>query len=117
MARVKLNGKDRGVLWKPPYRVQITDAIQAGENTLEISVVNLWPNRMIGDEQLPEDSPRNPDGTLREWPQWLVEGKPSPTGRYTFGTWRLWAKDAPLQESGLLGPVRILIAETIPGEF
>jgi hypothetical protein len=117
MARVKLNEKDLGVLWKPPYRVEITDAIQAGENTLEISVVNLWPNRMIGDEQLPEDSPRNPDGTLREWPQWLVEGKPSPTGRHTFGTWKLWAKDAPLQESGLLGPVRILIAETIPGEF
>jgi len=117
MARVKLNEKDLGVLWKPPYRVDITDAIQAGENTLEIRVVNLWPNRMIGDEQLLEDCPRNPDGTLREWPLWLVEGKPSPTGRYTFGTWKLWAKDASLQESGLLGPVRILIAETIPGAF
>jgi hypothetical protein len=117
MAKVRLNGKDLAVLWKPPYRTEITDAVQAGGNTLEISVVNLWPNRMIGDEQLPDDSSRNPDGTLREWPKWLGEGKPSPTGRFTFTTWRLWKKgDSPL-ESGLLGPVRILAAETMPGEF
>jgi GH25 family lysozyme M1 (1,4-beta-N-acetylmuramidase) len=64
-------------------------------------------NRMIGDEQLPEDSERNPNGTLKSWPKWLAEGKPSPTGRFTFTSWRLWQKDSPLQESGLLGPVTI----------
>jgi hypothetical protein len=116
MARVKLNGKNLGVLWKPPYRVEITNAVQAGENSLEIGVVNLWPNRMIGDEQLPEDAAHNPNGTVREWPRWLEEGKPSPTGRYTFSTWKLWTKGDSLQESGLLGPVRILTAENIPGE-
>jgi len=107
MAAVKVNGKDCGIAWKAPHRLDITDAIQQGDNTLEIKVVNLWINRMIGDESLPEDSPRQGDGTLREWPQWLHEGKPSPTGRHTFTTWRLWKKDEPLVDSGLLGPVVI----------
>jgi len=111
MAEVKLNGKDLGVLWKPPFRVDITDAAKPGENVLEVKVVNLWVNRLIGDEQLPDDSPR-PDGiTLKEWPQWLLEGKPSPTGRYTFTSHRLWKKDDPLQDSGLLGPVTLRVAE------
>jgi hypothetical protein len=92
------------------------NAVQAGENSLAIGVINLWPNRMIGDEQLTEDAARNPNGTVREWPRWLEEGKPSPTGRYTFSTWKLWTKGDSLQESGLLGPVQILTAENIPGE-
>jgi hypothetical protein len=76
-------------------------------------VVNLWINRMIGDEQLAEDSDRNPDGTLKAWPQWISEGKPSPTGRQTFTSWRLWKKDSPLQESGLLGPVSLRATENV----
>jgi hypothetical protein len=107
MARVILNGKDLGILWRPPYQADITGAVAEGKNELEIRVVNLWINRMIGDEQLPEDSKRNPDGTLREWPQWILDGKPDPAGRFTFTTWRLWDKDSPLQSSGLLGPVSI----------
>lgn len=105
MAAVKLNGKDVGIAWKTPYRLDVTDTIRTGENTLEIKVANLWINRMIGDEALPEDSERNPDGTLKGWPDWLKEGKPSPTGRYTFTAWRLWKKGDPLAPSGLLGPV------------
>jgi hypothetical protein len=62
---------------------------------------------LIGDEQLPEDSERNGDGTLKQWPQWLEQGKPSPAGRLTFTSWRLWKKADPLQESGLLGPVTL----------
>ena len=114
MARVKLNGRDLGILWKPPYCVDVTSALKAGVNDLEIQVVNLWPNRLIGDEQLPEDSARNTGGkppspsTLKSWPQWLLDGQPSPTGRLTFSTWRLWKKDDPLQPSGLLGPVALL---------
>lgn len=107
MAQVRLNGRDLGTLWKPPFVVDITGAARRGGNALEVRVVNLWVNRMIGDEQLPEDSDRNPDGTLKRWPEWLLEGRPSPTGRQTFTTWRLWKKDAPLQPSGLLGPVRL----------
>ncbi len=111
MAQVKLNGKDLGITWKPPYRVEVTDAIKPGPNTLEVQAVNLWINRLIGDEQLPEDSERNPNGTLRGWPKWIEEGKPSPTGRFTFTTHRLWKKGDPLAESGLLGPVMLLSAE------
>ena len=107
MARVKWNGTDLGILWKPPYQVDIIGKAHAGKNQLEVSVVNLWPNRMIGDEQLPEDSQRNDNGTLKEWPKWVGEGKPSPTGRLTFTSWRLWKKDSPLRESGLIGPVTL----------
>jgi hypothetical protein len=113
MAEVTLNGKNLGILWKPPFRVDITDAVKTGENALEVKVVNLWINRQIGDERLPEDSDRNPDGTLKSWPQWLNEGKPSPAGRYTFTSWRLWKKGDPLVASGLLGPVTIRQAAVI----
>jgi hypothetical protein len=113
MAEVKLNGKDLGILWKPPYRVEVTDALKAGENVLELQIVNLWVNRQIGDEQLPEDSDRNPDGTLKQWPQWLFDGKPSPTGRYTYTSWRLWKKNDALLESGLIGPVEVFTVETV----
>jgi hypothetical protein len=68
---------------------------------------------MIGDEQLPEDSDRNAVGTLKAWPQWLLDGKPSPSGRFAFTSWRLWKKDDPLQESGLLGPVMLQATQRI----
>jgi (4-O-methyl)-D-glucuronate---lignin esterase len=114
MARAKLNGRDLGELWKPPYRIDITRAARSGVNRLEVEVVNQWVNRMIGDEQLPEDSERNSDGTLKTWPQWVLKNRPSPTGRYTFTTWRLWKKDSPLLPSGLLGPVTVTAAVDLP---
>ena len=52
MARVRLNGQDLGLLWKAPYRIEVTEALKAGDNQLEVSVINLWINRMIGDEEL-----------------------------------------------------------------
>jgi len=113
MAQPQINGHDLGILWKPPFRTEITKFLKPGENKLEIKVVNLWPNRMIGDEQLPDDSERNPDGTLKAWPTWLEAGQKSPTGRYTFTTWRLWKKDSALQQSGLIGPVKIIPAKEI----
>lgn len=117
MAHATLNGQDLGVLWKPPYRIEVTGLVAQGENTLEVAVANLWINRMIGDEQLPEDSRRRPEGTLEEWPDWLNADAPSPTGRYTFTTWRLWKKDAPLQRSGLIGPVRLRTTVSVPVPF
>lgn len=110
MAKVRLNGQDLGILWKPPYRVDVTSTARASDNALEIAVVNLWPNRLIGDEGLPEDSDRKSDGTLKSWPSWLLEGKPSPAGRLTFSSWRLWRQDDLLQDSGRLGPVTMRAA-------
>ncbi|MEI8084300.1 MAG: glycosylhydrolase-like jelly roll fold domain-containing protein [Actinomycetes bacterium] len=114
MAEVNLNGRDLGILWKRPYRADATDAIRSGKNVLEVKVVNLWANRLIGDEQLPDDSPRADGQTLKQWPQWLLEGKSSPTGRYTFTSHRLWKKDDPLLPSGLLGPVTLQTTQCVP---
>ena len=123
MADVTLNGRPLGVVWKKPYRLNISDVVKAGDNILEVKVANLWVNRQIGDQHLPEDSDRNPNGTLKRWPEWLQQGKPSPTGRLSFTTWRLWKKDDPLQASGLLGPVTLQVGvkyqpsgSTVPSE-
>jgi hypothetical protein len=113
VAEISLNGQDLGVLWKPPFRVNVTPAAKPGVNQLVVKVTNLWPNRLIGDEQLPPDCEW--DGQqLKAWPQWLLAGKPSPTGRLTFTTWHHYKKDSPLLESGLLGPVTLQTAEIIP---
>ena len=71
-------------------------------------MVNTWVNRMIGDEQLPLDAQWKDWETLIEWPDWFRQGRPSPTGRYTFTTARHYQKQSPLMPAGLLGPVRIL---------
>jgi len=55
LAEVRLNGKNLGVVWCAPWRVEITEAVKAGENRLEIDIVNLWPNRLIGDAALPPE--------------------------------------------------------------
>ena len=55
MARVKLNGTDLGIVWRPPFRVDLGNSAQPGVNTLEVMVVNSWCNRLIGDASLPEN--------------------------------------------------------------
>lgn len=54
LAEVTVNGKDCGILWKEPFRVEITSAVHPGNNHLEVKVTNLWPNRLIRNQQLPE---------------------------------------------------------------
>lgn len=103
LARVKLNGKDLGVLWTAPWRVEITSALQKN-NLLEIEVVNLWPNRLIGDSKLPDDGAKN-----GQWPAWLIEGKKRTSGRYTFTTYSPYTPDSPLLPSGMKGPVTIVV--------
>jgi len=125
LAEVTLNGVSLGVLWKPPFIANISKAAKPGKNELVIKVTNLWTNRLIGDEQEPADvkwdtkiaglsSVKNAMAgyKLMELPTWLTDGKPRPsTGRYTFTTFNYFKKDSPLQESGLIGPVRLLIVQ------
>jgi len=101
MARVKLNGKDLGVVWCAPWRVDITGVIKAKGNKLEIEIANRWPNRMLGDSEAPDKDVR----TVK-WESGLLEGKEYKAGRYTFATFPGPGKLLP---SGLIGPVRIIM--------
>ena len=126
-AEVKVNGKAYPPLWRPPFRIDITDALASTGTTcslpvsLEIKITNRWPNRLIGDDVLyPEDcewelrwhgwQKLNEPG-IKEIPQWVKEGRLSPTGRHTFTTWKHWTKKDSLLPSGLLGPVKIEVQE------
>lgn len=83
MARIYLNGKDLGLVWKRPFRVDVTDALAEGTNNLEIRVTNTWHNRIIGDIQ------------------------PDCKNKITFTTYQFYTAGSPLYESGLEGPVTI----------
>ena len=89
VATVKLNGRELGVVWTRPARVDISGAVRPGENNLEISVVNLWPNRLIGDAALPAAK------------------------RFTETNIRKFVAATPLLPSGLLGPVTVQVREPI----
>jgi hypothetical protein len=104
IARVKLNGKDMGVIWCAPWRIEISGALQEGNNELEIEVANRWINRLLGDRL-------EPDANVRtvKFENGLLGGKEFTTGRYTFTTdaaMRSFKFTEPLS-SGLMGPVTI----------
>jgi len=84
VAEMLINGHSAGIAWKAPFRLDVTDVLRPGTNTLEIRVSNLWPNRLIGDKQ------------------------PGVTRRYVFAVSDPYRADSPLLPSGLLGPVQIL---------
>ena len=113
-AEVTVNGTAYPVLWKPPFRLDITDASRRANGALELSVkvTNLWPNRLIGDEQLPDDREWN-GMELKAIPQWVKEGKKSPTGRFTFTTWHHWRADDEPLPSGILGPVFLRVGNRV----
>ncbi len=90
VAQVRLNGKDLGVVWTAPWQVEITGAVKPAGNRLDIDVVNLWPNRLIGDAKLP------------------IKKRLTKTNVQKFYK----GNRKPL-ESGLLGPVRILVGQTV----
>ena len=104
MARVRINGKEVGVVWTAPWQIEITNAVKQGTNQLEVEVANLWVNRLIGDEQFPDDGIKD-----EKWPDWLIEGKPRTSERYTFCTFKFYNYNSPLKKSGLMGPVKILV--------
>jgi hypothetical protein len=109
IATVLVNGKELATEWKPPFLLDMTDALKSGKNELEIRVTNLWGNRFIGDEQYPDDIGFPSSGVLGTLPEWFVQDQPRPQpGRKTFTTCRYYAKDDPLKPSGLLGPVSLI---------
>ncbi len=113
LAEVWLNGKNLGVVWTAPWRVDISSAIKSKRNNLEIKVTNVWANRLIGDEQQPADCEYGQGdfgngGPLKSFPDWFVKGQPRPSAeRFTFSTWNYFNKNSPLVSSGLLGPVTL----------
>ena len=115
LAHVKLNGSDLGVVWTAPWRAAIpAGLLKEKGNDLVIEVTNVWANRLIGDEQHPDDcewlpGPRGNGRYLKAFPDWFVKQQPRPsTGRIGFTTWNYFTKDTPLIPSGLLGPVRLM---------
>ena len=86
MARIKVNGHDCGIAWKPPFQINVGAAVRSGKNLLEIQVANQWPNRMIGDAALPAAQ------------------------RLTWSSWEPFKPTTPLLPSGLLGPVTLRFA-------
>lgn len=106
MAHVWLNGKDLGILWTDPWRVDVTESIKEGNNQLKICVANLWPNRLIGDQYLDNDGIKN-----GKFPEWFLKGEKRMSGRYTFSTYNPYTKDSALFSSGLIGPVTIQVEE------
>ncbi|MBN2326523.1 MAG: discoidin domain-containing protein [Candidatus Omnitrophica bacterium] len=83
IAAVRLNGRNAGIVWTPPFRVEITDFLEKGENHLEITIINTWRNRLVGDRDLPDEE---------KYTQTNITIKPE---------WKLLP-------SGLLGPVAII---------
>lgn len=107
MAQVLVNGKDLGVLWKTPFRVEVSSFLKPGANDLEVRVTNLWVNRLIGDEQYPADAQYN-GASLVKWPEWLNDPSKRPEPRrVTFASIKPYGKDSPLFDSGLIGPVML----------
>jgi hypothetical protein len=120
IAEVMINGKEVATLWKPPYSINISDELQLGKNLIEIKVTNTWHNRLVGDEQQPDDCEWGPlqynwhDATgyrILRIPDWVFDGTQRPSKeRYTFTTWKHVESFSPLTESGLIGPVSIKIS-------
>ncbi|WP_162340753.1 glycosyl hydrolase [Cyclobacterium salsum] len=94
IAEVKINGKDKDIVWTSPFRVEISDELQKGENTLEIRVVNSWYNRVAGDQTFPDK---------KQYTSTNIDLKHDYRGRPI--------EEIPLEPSGLLGPVTVLGAE------
>ena len=92
LGEITLNNQSLGIVWIPPYRIEITKAARAGQNKLEIEITNTWANRLVGDAQLPPEKRYCRTNIT-------VSGTPG----------KSW-KDIPLRQSGLFGPVELIQA-------
>jgi hypothetical protein len=130
IARVRLNGAAFPALWKPPYRLEVTSALRADTNALEVEVTNLWPNRLIGDAREPADAEWGPPQEFKyvdphpvigrpmlTIPDWVTHRGPRPSSRrVAFTTYDFFRAGTPLVDSGLLGPVAVEVSHSIPAE-
>lgn len=114
LARIVVNGRDLGVLWQPPFTLDIGPALKPGENHLEVAVTNTWHNRLVGDEQHPADftwgEDRGDKGhAMKAYPAWFLKNQPRPESRRkAFVTWYYHRQNTPLLPAGLVGPVRLV---------
>ncbi|WP_342807893.1 glycosyl hydrolase [Alteromonas sp. M12] len=108
VAEVTVNGKKLGTLWKPPFALDVSSALVAGDNQLEVAITNTWVNRLIGDEALPDTSGYSMVGDTVAWLK--ANQKPPKSARVTFTGYNFFKTDKSkiLQTSGLLGPVRLI---------
>lgn len=106
IAEVFVNGKELGILWKAPFRINIDNYVHTGTNVLEVKVTNLWTNRLIGDEKLPLDYKRQ-GPRVKKWPEWIESLSERPSKRTTFVSYNHYRAEDELKVSGLLGPVII----------
>ncbi|MDR0353165.1 MAG: hypothetical protein LBI02_07395 [Opitutaceae bacterium] len=115
IARVYINGADAGILWKPPFRADITAHLRPGENTLEIHIANRWINRLIGDEAIDDGlsyqtggKNKFTNGRIQKLPDWLHDpAKRGARKRHSFSVWKHYNADSPPVPAGLLGPVTL----------
>lgn len=85
IANLKINNQYVGGVWTAPWKLDITNYLKKGKNTIEIKVTNTWNNRLIGDDKLPEKE------------------------RKTWTIIKNTTAESPLHEAGLIGPVSIEI--------
>jgi hypothetical protein len=111
MARVTMNGKDAGLLWKKPFLADISEWVSKGENILKVDVTNSLQNRMKGDESLPAENEYNQDGAIVKLPDWYTGNLAKPGERKTFTVRKCVSEDDLLQTAGLQGPVKIIFCE------
>ena len=103
IADVYLNGVHLGILWKPPFRVDITKAARKGTNKLVVEITNSWQNRLAGDGRLPKAERVTRSNMIYS--------------RFVYSDTKVEWKDQILSDSGLLGPVRIRTAKTVKITF
>ena len=105
IAGVRLNGKPLGVVWTAPWSVELTGAVKAGKNQLEIAVTNIWMNRLIGDARLPEE---------QRLTRTNIQLHRGPAKLRAF---QGYTSEDPLIPSGLTGEVRLEFGEERVVEF
>ena len=117
VAQITINEHKPVFVWQKPAEIDITDMLVKGENTVKIGVANRWMNRLIGDERIHTDIPyragdnKFTNGVIEKFPDWMRDEQRAKkeNKRYTFSTWKHYTAESSLQESGLLGPVRLVV--------